>query len=258
MSKKPIVVAGREQQEFIKLLNSMAYNYHSYDVFCDFLTLGAIAFSNAIIKNEKLEKMYLDTISKYKKDVQEKFPELLALVTLGLEHKYCDFLGEVYMGANFGNSHIGQFFTPYSVCQAMADVNLPLSFEDKIYTICDPTCGAGALLVACCETMYNRHFNFQKNAYIEGTDISWAACCMSMIQLSIIGVPAKIYHGNSLSLECWNVMKTPMCYVNFVEERLKIQKENTEIKKEVKSKLEIKKEKNYIKNKPLFDFNFKK
>lgn len=35
-----------------------------------------------------------------------------------------DFLGSIFMSLNLGNEHNGQFFTPYHVCELMAEVTM--------------------------------------------------------------------------------------------------------------------------------------
>ena len=47
-----------------------------------------------------------------------------------------------------------------------------------------------------------------------------------MVQCSLLGIPAIIVHGNSLTLETWEVWETPMVGINLVTERLEAQKRN--------------------------------
>ena len=224
MAKGQITVKSAKQNEFIKTLNKMAYEHSAYDVFCDFLTLSCYAFANVSHFNQERENKYLSIIGKYKKDVQEQFPKLLALVTEGFEHGFSDFLGEVYMACDFGSDSMGQFFTPYSVCQVCAETSLPENLDkNRIYKVAEPACGGGAMVIALAETFYKKGLNFQQNMYVEMTDLSWNSVCMSMIQMSLLGIPATIIHGNSLSLEVYDVFETPMVGINLIKERLAIQ-----------------------------------
>lgn len=43
---------------------------------------------------------------------------------------------------------------------------------------------------------------------------------MSFIQLSLLGIPAQVVTGNSLTLECSRVRFTPVYYINNFEKRL--------------------------------------
>ena len=60
------------------------------------------------------------------------------------------------------------------------------------------------------------------------TNLSWNAVCMSMIQMSLLGIPATIIHGNSISLEVFDVFETPMVGINLIKERLAIQEKEDE------------------------------
>ena len=251
MSSKRITVQSSEQNEFIKTLQKMAYEHNMYDVFCDFLTLSCYAFANVSHFNQDRENKYLSIIGKYKKDVQEQFPKLLALVTEGFEHGFRDFLGEVYMACDFGSDSMGQFFTPYSVCQVCAEMRVPDNLDkNKIYKVAEPACGGGAMIIALAEAFYKKDINFQRNLYVEMTDLSWNAVCMSMIQMSLLGIPATIIHGNSISLEVFDVFETPMVGINLIKERLAIQEQE----KLVSAEVEPEKVETEIKlNMPLFD-----
>ena len=246
---KHITVKTPEQNEFIKTLQKMAYEHNAYDIFCDFLTLSCYAFANVSHFNQDRENKYLSIIGKYKKDVQEQFPKLLAIVTEGFQRGFCDFLGDVYMACDFGSDSMGQFFTPYSVCQVCAEMNVPKDIDtNRIYKVAEPACGGGAMIIALAEVFYKRGLNFQHNMYVEMTDLSWNAVCMSMIQMSLLGIPATIIHGNTLSLEIFDVFETPMVGMNLIKERIRIQEKEDKVQPEEKKQVkEIKL------NTPLFD-----
>ena len=53
-----------------------------------------------------------------------------------------DFLGQMFMTLELGSNWHGQFFTPYNVCEAMAEVVIDHK-EQKYVTAYDPACGAG-------------------------------------------------------------------------------------------------------------------
>lgn len=249
MAKGRIIVKSPMQNEFVKTLNKMAYEHHAYDIFCDFLTLSCYALANVSHFNRERENKYLSIIGKYKKDVREQFPKLLALVTEGFECGFSDFLGEVYMACDFGSDRMGQFFTPYSVCQVCAETSLPENLDkNRIYKVLEPACGGGAMVIALAEAFYKKGLNFQQNMYVEMTDLSWNSVCMSMIQMSLLGIPATIIHGNSLSSEVFDVFETPMVGINLTKERIAVQEKEDKIQPEKKETVkEIKL------NMPLFD-----
>ena len=93
MAKGQIIVKSARQNEFIRTINKMAYEHSVYDIFCDFLTLSCYALANVSNFNQERENKYLSIIGKYKKDVREQFPKLLALITEEFECRFCDFFG---------------------------------------------------------------------------------------------------------------------------------------------------------------------
>lgn len=221
--KNAYSVQSEEQKEFIKLLFSMSRKRSEYEVFKDFLTLSCYALANSTNFNQERENQYIEIINNYEKQEQENFPKLLALITDGFERGYRDFLGEVYMACEFGEHEKGQFFTPYSVCEVCAEITLPNELEqNKIYTVADTACGAGALIIATAEAMHKKGVNFQRFLHATLTDISWNAVCMAMIQCSLLGIPATIIHGDTLSQEVYTTFETPMTMIHCIKERMEV------------------------------------
>ena len=142
------------QKAFLKIFNSLCGRFNRWQVWQDFVMVTAIEISNATDKQNAPErtKTYQTIISKYSDAEQNKFAELLAEVIMGMEQNPDqDFLGELYMLCELGNSHAGQFFTPYDVCRCMAEI----TFDPKLHpdmegfiSVSDPACGAGATLLA--------------------------------------------------------------------------------------------------------------
>lgn len=124
----------------------------------------------------------------------------------------------------------------------------------KWHKVVEPACGGGAMIIALAEAFYKKDINFQQNLYVEMTDLSWNAVCMSMIHMSLLGIPATIIHGNSISLEVFDVFETPMVGINLIKERLAIQEQE----KLVSAEVEPEKVETEIKlNMPLFEKEMK-
>ena len=170
----------------------------------------ACAISNAVDKshlNER-EAMYLKRIQKYSKKEQELFPQLAAEVVLALEKKpEQDFLGKIFMELNLSNDSGGQFFTPYNVCQMMAEMtvgDVVAHVEKHGYiTINDPACGAGATLIAAvhaaAKPLSEAGFNWQNHVLVTAQDIDYTVALMCYIQLSLLGTAAYIKIGNTFT-----------------------------------------------------------
>lgn len=198
------------RKEFLRVFNQLTYRHRSWDVWRDFIVMYACALSNPVDKEhyEERESLYLRTIKKYNKQEQPLFSELAAYTVMALEENpEQDFLGSIYMSLNLGNQHNGQFFTPYHVCELMAEVTMQdsvLKTEKEGYlTINDPCCGAGATLIAGVHAAKKRlekaGYNYQNHILVVAQDIDQTVALMCYIQLSLLGVAGYVKVGNSLT-----------------------------------------------------------
>lgn len=128
-----------------------------------------------------------------------------------------DILGEIFMELDLGSKWKGQFFTPMTVCKAMADMtiadtkNLEKIIKEKgHFTVLEPACGGGALIIALAVEIKKEGFNYQECMKVTAVDLDLKAVCMCYIQLSLLGIPAIVVHGNSLTQETFSTWKTPM------------------------------------------------
>ncbi|HFD0718464.1 TPA: N-6 DNA methylase, partial [Salmonella enterica subsp. enterica serovar Saintpaul] len=84
------------------------------------------------------------------------------------------------------------------------------SGERDFITVSDPACGAGGMIVAMAEAMLEAGFNPQKQMMVYCVDIDPVAAMMCYIQLSLMGIPAIVATGNSLTVAIKREMATPM------------------------------------------------
>ena len=141
------------------------------------------------------------------------------------------------MRLNLGNSSIGQFETPYTVSKFMAEINFSeLEISQKIennhlITLSEPCCGSGGMIIAFAETMKEHNFNYQKHLYVEAIDIDEMSFMMAYIQLTLLGIPAKVIQGDTLTLKFQQVLYTPFYFLSGIE--YKLRKINSDIKQEL-------------------------
>ena len=218
-------------KEFMAKLQSLDRSRSLTIVFKDFLTVCTCSLAQTIYRSDELEQKYLQTIKQYTKEQAEEFSKLLAFLVRALEEKYQDFLGEVFMRLNLGNSAIGQFETPYTVSKFMAEINFSeLKVSQKIennhlITLSESCCGSGGMIIAFAETLKEHNFNYQKYLYVEAIDIDEMSFMMAYIQLTLLGIPAKVIQGNTLTLKFQHVLYTPFYFVNCLQWKLKRQVE---------------------------------
>ena len=180
------------------------------DIWRDFIVMSACAMSNTVDKShyDEREKRYLETINKYEKSQQHIFPELYADVVMALdENPEQDFLGRMFMDLHLDYEELKQIFTPYHVCQLMADVtmgDLVQQVEEQGYvSINDCCCGAGANLIAAINSarhmLEDAGLNFQNHILVIGQDIEELVALMCYIQIYLLGVAGYIKVGNALT-----------------------------------------------------------
>lgn len=197
------------QKNLVSIFNEACYRNSRWSVWADFVVMAAISISNTVDKThaEAREKTYLSLAKKYNKQELECFSRMFAEIICGIDE--CpdqDFLGELYMALELGNDHSGQFFTPYSVCRAMAAMTYGEDLKQKIekqgwVSVNDPACGAGALLVAFANECRRpgKDINYQTSVLFVAQDIDLIVGCMCYIQLSLLGCPGYVVIGDTIA-----------------------------------------------------------
>lgn len=214
-------------KEFTSKLSNLDHSRSISTVFNDFLTLICCSLAQTVYRSDNLEQKYLNIIKTYTNEQAEEFSKLLAFLVLGLEQAPQDFLGQVFMSLNLGSQANGQYFTPYSVSKFMAEINFAEieSFQsNQLITLSEPCCGSGALIIAFAQTLKEHNINYQQKLFVEAIDISEMCFKMTYIQLSLLGIPAKVVQGDSLFLKFQQVLYTPFYFLNGIEYKLKKQK----------------------------------
>lgn len=206
--EKPTLI--RTDKEFVKLFKQLTYRHNAWEAWSDFVTMFACSISNPLDKThyDEREKLYIKNINKYNKTEQSIFPQLAAMTVMALERNpEQDFLGKIYMDLGLGKKSTSQFFTPYHICELMAAIamgNIVDEVKEKGYiSINDPTCGAGATLIAGVNEARKKlekvNMNFQNHVLVVAQDIDFTVAMMCYIQLSLLGVAGYIKVGNSLT-----------------------------------------------------------
>lgn len=200
------LVSDPHQKEIARLLGTLDGKYNRWQLWNDFVTMSAVAISNAVdtAHFEEREKMYLSVVEKYTPDEAEVFSSMLAEVVDGLaDNPERDFLGELFMALDLSNDWTGQFFTPYSVCECMAKMQASDVAErvarNGWVSVCDPAVGAGALLVAFANECLAQKVNYQQSVLFVAQDLDFTAACMCYITLSFLGCPGYVVVGDTLA-----------------------------------------------------------
>lgn len=204
MAKKQIRAMRPGEKEFAKRLESLCSSKSSWQVWADFIECSAIAISNAVDHEQRKtrEERYMSIMSSYTSEESCVLGEMLGVVIDALEQQpEQDFLGELFMVLELGSHWKGQFFTPYSVCQAMAQMQINgtgiKDTEEDWIAINDPACGAGALLVAARNEFRKNGIGSSRVLFV-GQDIDRVAAMMCYIQLSLLGCAGYVVIADTL------------------------------------------------------------
>jgi type I restriction-modification system DNA methylase subunit len=209
------------KKDFLQVLETIDKSKRPYQIFFDWLIMASAALYSWM-KDEAVEKEYQNIAKQYSKKQLLKFSELLATTVNALTNEPSDFLGAILMELKAENKRKGQYFTPQDVSNLISEITID-NIEDyeKIITIQDPCCGSGRMLISVANTLKNKNFNYQKNAYFVAQDIDIECCYMAFIQLSFLGMPSCVICCNSLwpDTMTWQ-RKTLFYFINNIEKRL--------------------------------------
>jgi type I restriction enzyme M protein len=190
---------------FVKIIEDIAYRNSSIqEVFDDFLTMtiSALSFGRA-------EQLYIDAIKRYHPQDQPKFGQALAhLVNAYSDHitpdgGWCDILGSFFEEHNskFGRDARGQFFTPESVCQFMAEIVAAdaEADNDKVITVMEPSCGSGRNILAMDRLSPRNRWNM----FYTASDIDHRCVKMCTLNMFMHGMKGVVIHMDTLRMEVW-------------------------------------------------------
>lgn len=200
---------GEAQKKIINLMNSLHVRFSRWEIWQDFIIMSAISIANATsgAHKESREREYMNRASRYSTKEMDCLAQMLAEVVMEMERNPDqDFLGDLFMSLDLGDEWKGQFFTPYSVCRAMAGMTYGDDIREQIeekgwVSVNDPACGAGALLLAFANECrsHEKEINYQTSILFVAQDIDYLAGMMCYIQLSLMGCPGYVVIDDTLS-----------------------------------------------------------
>jgi len=212
---EPATTPAGHRKNIVKLIHAAARRSDPRRVFADFVEMASLSVSNAVDKHhfDEREHRYMEIVKAYQPEEIALFPRMLAELTMALEEPH-DALGILYGELEVSNKYAGQFFTPYELCRMMARMIIDDELRRKIdttgyITMQEPACGAGANIIAMAQEMRDAGINYQQALHVTAIDIDPKCAHMCYLQLSLLHIPAVVYHGNTLSLGMHSTWKTP-------------------------------------------------
>lgn len=216
---------SENHKALVDLVGKVAYRHEPWRVFSDFCEMAALSLAQPLAWSDAREERYLSIARRYAADEINLFPRMLAHTVAALDTpEPSDFLGEVFEALELANHWHGQFFTPMSVARMMAEMTLQdveeIIRERGYFTLLEPACGAGAMVIAAAASLRARGIDYQQCMHATAIDIDATAAHMTFIQLSLLHVPAVVHVGNALSWEIRDTLLTPAHHLGFWSHRL--------------------------------------
>jgi hypothetical protein len=212
------------QKKFLKILSSISYRHSN--ILNDWAELSAISLYNAVMPKckewTKRENCYLEIVKRYTSEELKGICQMLSCVVDSLELGMHDCLGEMYMTEELRSRWDTDIaFTPWHIAHMMAKMvfsgfKLP---EKGWFTVGEPACGTGVLVVAAAAALKDLGFNYQRVMHATLIDIRAPLAHMAYIQMSLLHIPAVIIHGDTLAMTEWSRWRTPAHIVGFWEGR---------------------------------------
>jgi len=220
---------NKQRYEFAKLIQEADYSMQGWDLYHSWLQVASGSMRQAChvmrtgVKDDRIEQ----TVIEHQKRVKhpENFARAFGVLVASLEKESDDFLGSVLM--EWGQNDVqfkGQCFTPMAVCRMMAALTIgdrKPDPEDRLM-ISEPACGGGAMVIATSDVLKANGF-FPWNYHWQCVDVDWRMFAACYIQTSLLGIPAQVVHGNTLSLECWDTAETIAAVMHPVRKKAAVQ-----------------------------------
>lgn len=198
--------------EFVRQFHKTMDKFTSHGkwyVFTDFLRLATDMYLSDRSPDNPHELHYMQTIGKYSHAEAQLFGELLAYAVGYMRATNREIVSELWE-EYASNEQLGQFFTPWSVCQLMADLNYSgidwtQYTREKPCIVSDPSCGGGRTLFAVLKKV---PANKMDSVLFHGIDIDGTVCRAAALNMLWFNANSYIVHGNALTMEVWRVYQT--------------------------------------------------
>lgn len=210
-----------DKQFILNSIKTLSRRYGTHEAFRDVVICCAYSFANAVDFKEERENEYLRIINKYSDEERELFPQILTSLVEEYEKakEPIDILGDIYENLELTKKGSAQFFTPLEVCKVMAKITInkeenEKSIKDNGYiNVSDPACGSGRNLYAAYNELLDSNIS-NNNILLVGDDIDLTCCCMTYIQLSLMGANAIVNHQDTLSMDRYDTFYTISYLIN--------------------------------------------
>lgn len=161
------------------------------------------------------DEPYLEIVDRYGNDRErgereiDHYCQAFAELQQGMAETDADLLGVIYEAYGQSSDAFGQYFTPHTVSDMMAamqldDVDPDRYSRDDPLTVADPACGSGRMLVSAAKTIPND----VEAAVFYGQDKDRTCAKMTALNLCLFNVDGYAILGDSLRMESHRLWAT--------------------------------------------------
>lgn len=209
----------------LKKIKELSKTRRTAKVLEDFLCCSAITISNSIDKknwNER-EELYLKCINQYKRFERFKISSIFANLVCALDASATilepsDILGKIFENLDMQDYSKAQILTPEHISDFMAKLIINGNnikehiVKNGFISLYEPCSGTGRMTLSFIKEFARLGYNYCKQLFIVAEDIDIICVYCTYIQLSLYGIPAIVYHKNSLSEETFSTWYTPVYF----------------------------------------------
>lgn len=228
--RKKASVPGLSPSLFLEEVSDLSRSHNTAENYRSFLEAAYCVLAKQTAPDaqraDALETRYMAVVAKYgeqKNEVMLRMSHLFARLAQHMAEREAaaakaasgsavlvvnngDFLGKVYMESRMGDRRRGQTFTPAHLADFMAMMVLERSDLDGIVaehrptTILDPCCGAGVMIISAAEQVRAMGYELERTLLATLVDVDPVCFQMAFVQMTLLGIPAIVIHGDSLRL----------------------------------------------------------
>lgn len=210
--------------EFLEAIEKVAPSRPFADNFRSFCEAAYCALARRATADrqraQQLEQRYesvMDAYGGHRLESHERLSDLLGRLARTLYLTEDDFLGQAYMASGIADPQRGVAFSPTGVGQLLSRLIFPHAERQDIaavvakgepFPVSDPTCGSGILVIQVADLLKYQGFDLGRTLLAHMTDINPLCFQMAFVQAELLGIPAVIERGDTLTLETFEVAHT--------------------------------------------------
>ena len=216
--------------EYTKYLSPIAKTKSSdIEVFQDFVRMSVCALSCW-----QREEDYMAVAKRYNKNELLEFSKALGSLVDEMQHCYFeDLLGIHYqeIASKSTRDGRGEFYTPPCISEFMAQITIRAEevIEKGVpFTVSEPTVWSGGMILKIAKQLAPKEKgapSYVDLMRVTASDISPTAVDMSLLNFTLWGIPAEVYHQNSLSMETWGHWKNVHWHRVWEDQRRELQEQ---------------------------------